>query len=154
MTDSRSYRDALGRYPTGVTIVTTYVEGKAIGMTVNSFASVSLDPRLVLWSVEHGTDRYKRFVEAQDYAFNVLAADQAGLAHACAIEPDLRACHAEWQGETAPLIEGCVARFVCRQQSLVTAGDHDIIIGEVTDFDTPRDVSALVFYTSNYCEPG
>ena len=101
MTDSRSYRDALGRYPTGVTIVTTYVEGKAIGMTVNSFASVSLDPRLVLWSVEHGTDRYKRFAEAQDYAINVLAADQAGLAHACAIEPDLRACHAEWQGETA-----------------------------------------------------
>ena len=154
MIDTRAFRDALGRYPTGVTIVSAFHGDRAIGMTVNSFASVSLEPPLVLWSVETATERYKVFRDAEIYAVNVLAADQAGLAHACALEPDLRNCHASWTGEQAPLIDGAVARFVCRQQAVHPGGDHDIIVGEVLDMDTPRDVSALVFYTSTYCEPG
>ncbi|WP_300542922.1 flavin reductase family protein [Maricaulis sp.] len=154
MPDSRSFRDALGRYPTGVTIVSAYVDGRAVGMTVNSFASVSLEPRLLLWSVEKATERYRLFRNAKTYAINVLAADQAGLAHACALDADLRACHADWTGEAAPLIEGCVSRFLCRQTAVHPGGDHDIIVGEVTDFDTPREAPALVFYSSTYCEPG
>lgn len=154
MIDSRAFRDALGRYPTGVTIVTAYAGDRAVGMTVNSFASVSLDPPLVLWSVETATERYEIFRDAETYAINVLAADQAGLAHACALEPDLRNCYAAWTGEQAPLIDGAVARFVCRRQAVHPGGDHEIIVGEVVDMDTPRDVPALVFYTSTYCEPG
>ena len=154
MIDSREFRDALGRYPTGVTIVSAFHEGRAVGMTVNSFASVSLDPPLVLWSIECETERYAMFRHAQTYAINVLAADQAGLAHACALQPDLRNCHALWTGEQAPLIDGAVAHFVCRQSAVHRGGDHDIIVGEVIDLDTPRDVPALVFYTSTYCEPG
>lgn len=154
MIDSREFRDALGRYPTGVTIVSAFHEGRAVGMTVNSFASVSLDPPLVLWSIECETERYAMFRHAQTYAINVLAADQAGLAHACALQPDLRNCHAVWTGEQAPLIDGAVAHFVCRQSAVHRGGDHDIIVGEVIDLDTPRDVPALVFYTSTYCEPG
>lgn len=154
MTDSRSFRDALGRYPTGVAIVTAYDGGQAVGMTVNSFASVSLEPPLVLWSLERGTTRYRLFRNARVYAINVLAADQAGLAHACAIEADLAACHVDWIDGEAPLVEGAVARFLCRQHTVHTGGDHDIIIGEVSRFDTLRDAPALVFYRSTYCEPG
>jgi flavin reductase (DIM6/NTAB) family NADH-FMN oxidoreductase RutF len=154
LTDRRSFRDALGRYPTGVTIVSAFVDGQAVGMTVNSFASVSLDPPLVLWSIEKGTERYKLFRDAETYAINVLAADQAGLAHACALDADLRACRASWTGEDAPLIDGAVSRFVCRQSAVHSGGDHDIIVGEVTRFDMPREAPALVFYTSTYCEPG
>ncbi|MHA6288488.1 flavin reductase family protein [Maricaulis sp. CAU 1757] len=154
MTDIRSLRDALGRYPTGVAVVTAHVEGQAVGMTINSFASVSLKPPLVLWSVELGTDRYKLFRNAETYAINVLAADQAALAHACAMEADLAACRAEWTGEAAPLIDGAVAQFTCRQSAVHRGGDHDIIVGEVLRFATPRDVPALVFYRSAFGGPG
>lgn len=154
MIDSRAFRDALGRYPTGVTIVSAYDGGRAVGMTVNSFASVSLEPPLVLWSIETATERYDMFRHAKTYAINVLAADQAGLAHACALDPDLRNCHAGWSGDQAPLIDGAVAHFVCRQSAVHPGGDHEIIVGEVLEMDTPRDVPALVFYTSTYCEPG
>lgn len=154
MTDSRSFRDALGRYPTGVAIVTAYDGGRAVGMTVNSFASVSLEPPLVLWSLERGTTRYAPFRQAVRYAINVLAADQAGLAHACALEADLRACHADWTDDEAPLIDGAVARFLCRQEAIHQGGDHDIIVGAVTRYDMLRDAPALVFYRSTYCEPG
>lgn len=154
MTDSRSFRDALGRYPTGVTIVTAFAEGHALGVTVNSFASVSLAPPLVLWSIEHGTGRHKVFRDSLSFGVNVLAADQAGFAHGCALEADLGACRIPWSGEEVPLIEGAVARFVCRQRAVYPGGDHEIIVGEVTGFDEPRDVPALVFYRSTYCEPG
>ena len=152
--DSRSYRDALGRYPTGVAIVTAFDGGQAVGMTVNSFASVSLEPPLVLWSLERGTTRYGLFRNARAYAINVLAHDQAPLAQACAQEADLMTCGVGWDGGTAPLVAGAVARFLCRQDAVHTSGDHDIIIGRVGEFDMPRDVPALTFYRSGYCEPG
>lgn len=154
MIDSRAFRDALGRFPTGVTIVSAFAGGQAVGMTVNSFASVSLDPPLVLWSIETASDRYRLFGGAETYAINVLAADQAGLAHACALEADLGRCRAGWTGKQAPWIDGAVARFLCRRKAVHPGGDHEIIVGEVTEFDTPREAPALVFYASTYCEPG
>ena len=77
-----------------------------------------------------------------------------GLAHACALEADLAACRATWTGELAPRLDGAVAHFQCQQSAIHPAGDHDIIVGEVTGFDEPRDAPALVFYRSTYCEPG
>ncbi len=154
MADNRSFRDALGRYPTGVAIVTAFVDGKALGMTVNSFASVSLDPPLVLWSIETASERYGIFDKAEHWGVNVLAADQAGLAHACALEADLAACHTGWSGETVPLIDGAVARLTCKAEAVHAGGDHDIMVGRVLAIDTPRDVPSLVFYRSTYCEPG
>jgi flavin reductase (DIM6/NTAB) family NADH-FMN oxidoreductase RutF len=154
LTDSRAFRDALGCYPTGVTIVSTYVDGAALGMTVNSFASVSLDPPLVLWSIERTTQRYGVLRHARDYAINILAHDQTALADACAQNADLAACGARWSGDTVPLIDGAVARLVCRQYAVHTAGDHDIIIGEVIALDRPRSVPSLVFVRSGYGKAG
>lgn len=154
MNDSCSFRDALGRYPTGVTIVATYVDGAAVGVTVNSFASVSLDPPLVLWSIERETERYALFRDADTYSINVLAHDQAELAQACALEPRLEACPVEWSGSAAPLLAGAIARFTCTREHVYPGGDHDILVGRVTALDTPRDVPALGFYRGQYGQPG
>lgn len=153
MSETRSFRDALGRYPTGVAIVTAHVDGVAVGITVNSFASVSLDPPLVLWSIEKATERYARFRDADRFAINVLASDQADLAHACALEPRLRECRATWSG-AIPLLDGAIARFECTRDQVYPGGDHDIILGRVDKFDTPRDAPALVFYQGGYSQPG
>ena len=80
----RNYRDALGRFPTGVALVTLSDEGRALAMTVNSFSSVSLDPPLILWSVDHNSRRYELFRNTPRFAVNVLAADQEALSNACA----------------------------------------------------------------------
>lgn len=154
MSDSRTFRDILGRYPTGVTIVSAFVRGEPLGVTVNSFASVSLDPPLVLWSIERATERYTLFREIETFAINILASDQADLAHACALSPDLRACRASWSGETAPLLDGAIAQLTCRQAHVYAGGDHDIIVGEVTAMAAPRDAKALTFYRGRYGQPG
>ncbi len=154
MNDSRAFRDILGRYPTGVTIVSAYFNGEAQGVTVNSFASVSLDPPLVLWSIERATERYTMFREAEIYAINILASDQADLAHACALSPDLRSCRASWTGEEAPLLDGAIAHFTCRQAHVYAGGDHDIIVGEVTAMSAPRDAKALTFCRGRYGQLG
>lgn len=154
MIDSRAFRDALGCYPTGVTIVSTFVDGAALGMTVNSFASVSLDPRLVLWSIERTTNRYDLLRHARDFAINILAHDQAAMAEMCAQEADLAKCGASWSGDVAPLIDGAVAHLLCRQHAVHPGGDHDIIIGEVIAFDRPRPVDSLLFMRGRYGSAG
>lgn len=154
MNKSRAFRDALGRYPTGVAVVTTFRGGVAMGMTINSFASVSLDPMLVLWSIDRASERYDIFRDAEDYAINVLAHDQSGWASLCAQNPDLQSNNVTWSGEAAPLVDAAVARFTCRRHAVYPGGDHDIIVGEVTDMDSPRDVAALEFYRGSYSSAG
>jgi len=123
-------------------------------MTVNSFASVSLEPPLVLWSIERSTHRYDLLRNARDYAINILAHDQSAMAETCAHEADLAACGASWSGGVAPLIDGAVARLVCRQHAIHAGGDHDIIIGEVLAFDRPREAPSLLFVRGGYGEAG
>jgi flavin reductase (DIM6/NTAB) family NADH-FMN oxidoreductase RutF len=149
---AREYRDALGLYPTGVALVTLLHEGSARAMTINSFASVSLDPPLILWSVAKDSARYRLFLDTEAFAVNILAADQEALATACAQSDDLAAAGATWtkgQGG-APLLTGAVARFECLREAVHPGGDHDIIIGRVTGFDRPRQAPALVFHRSAY----
>lgn len=152
MDKARAFRDALGRFPTGVALITLMDAGRARAMTVNSFSSVSLDPPLILWSVARDSLRYTAFLEAPEFAVNVLGADQAFLSTACAQNDDLGASGAQWSvgANGAPLVEGAVARFECSRAAVHEGGDHDIIIGAVTGFDAPRDAPALVFYRSRY----
>lgn len=156
MDTGRSYRDALGRFPTGVALVTLMNEGCALAMTVNSFASVSLDPPLILWSVDHKSSRYEIFRDTPRFAVNVLAADQEKLSNACAKNQELDASGASWQAGAggAPLVKDCVARFECALEAIHPAGDHDIIVGRVSGFDMPRSAPALVFHRSAYAKAG
>jgi len=129
----RAYRDALGQFATGVTVVTAMTSDGPIGMTANSFASVSLDPPLVLWSPAKSSRRYGAFGAAQRYAIHVLCADQRDMAQSFAASGRDGFARFPWQeGESgAPLLDNCLARFECRAEARHDAGDHVIIIGRV-----------------------
>jgi flavin reductase (DIM6/NTAB) family NADH-FMN oxidoreductase RutF len=137
----REFRDALGRFVTGVTVVTTRAETGPLGMTVNSFASLSLDPPLVLWSPARRSSRFPAFEAAPYFAIHVLGAGQRDLAEHFArfgeLPPGL--AFAEGPGGI-PLLDGVVARFECRHAAGHDGGDHLIVVGEVlrlTTTDTP-----------------
>lgn len=129
---TRAYRDALGRFGTGITVITTQTADGPLAMTANSFASVSLDPPLVLWCAAKKSQRYRAFTEAATYAIHILAEDQRPLAEHFArsgLEFDAIDWHRSDTG--LPVLGGCIARFECRRSALHDAGDHTIIVGEV-----------------------
>ena len=146
---AREFRDALGRFTTGVTIVTCEGPDGPMGITANSFASVSLDPPLVLWSPARGSSRYPAFRDAEAFAIHVLGEDQRGIGAAFArhaheafgAEPPMR--------EGVPVIEGCLARFVCARHAVFEAGDHDIVVGRVL-LAQVREGGPLVFSGGRY----
>lgn len=128
----KEYRQALGRYATGIAVITIMTDDGPIGMTVNSFASVSLNPPLVLWSPDKSSKRYEAFVKAKYFAVHVLSDKQKDVcdgfarnALSCSDFPYENNQHA------VPLLKGCVAIFECRQYQCLDGGDHTIILGEV-----------------------
>ena len=128
----RAYRSALGSFTTGVTVVTAMSPGGPIGMTVNSFASVSLDPPLVLWSPSKRSSRHAAFSQARHFAVHVLSADQAHLSDAFTRGGQGFEGLARLVNEDGvPILPGTLARFECRQQIQHDAGDHTLIIGRV-----------------------
>jgi 3-hydroxy-9,10-secoandrosta-1,3,5(10)-triene-9,17-dione monooxygenase reductase component len=136
--DIREFRNALGAFATGVTIVTTRTgEGVDVGVTVNSFNSVSLDPPLVLWSLARASSSLKAFDEAAHFAIHILAADQEGLSNRFAQRGvDKFAAIPILRGRDAiPLLDGCCARFQCQVVYRYEGGDHVIFVGEVVDFE-------------------
>ena len=132
--DKQDFRTALGSFATGVTIVTaTAPDGRVAGVTCNSFASVSLDPPLVLWSLLLQSSSIGVFDAASHFAVNVLSAEQRVLAMKFA-----RSSEDKFNGvellpgfEGAPLIAGCKAHFQCRKADRYYGGDHAIFLGEV-----------------------
>lgn len=130
---SRALRDVLGRYATGVAVITCVgPRGAPIGVTVNSFTSVSLDPPLVLWCLAMSSRSRPAFTDAEYFAVNVLAADQRELASRFA-GPGRRfqglATEPGPHGE--PLITGAAATLCCRRARLLPAGDHMVVLGAV-----------------------
>ncbi|MDH4413600.1 MAG: flavin reductase family protein [Rhizobium sp.] len=128
----RAFRSALGSFTTGVTVVTAATPDGPIGMTANSFASVSLDPPLVLWSPAKSSSRHAAFVGAQHFAIHVLTADQDHLSSAFTRGGSgFDGLEARMNDEGVPILPGTLARFECMQQAQHDAGDHTIIIGRV-----------------------
>ncbi|WP_255437815.1 flavin reductase family protein [Comamonas flocculans] len=130
----RALRDALGMFATGVTIVTTLApDGGPIGLTVNSFNSVSLEPPLVLWSLSHNAASLALFSEATHYVVNVLGVHQRELAVRFATRGPKRWDDVAWQpGHTGmPVLGGAIAVFECANRSRYPEGDHTILVGQV-----------------------
>jgi flavin reductase (DIM6/NTAB) family NADH-FMN oxidoreductase RutF len=136
--DQRALRDALGQFATGVTIITACTpHGERVGLTANSFSSVSLDPPLVLWSLSLYSPSLAAFQHSSHFAVHVLAAQQEALSQRFAtsgIDRFKGLDAAEGLGG-APLIDGCVARFECRNEVRHAGGDHMIFVGRVERFD-------------------
>lgn len=131
-TARRAFRSALGRFATGVTVVTTRSERGPIGITANSFASVSLDPPLILWCPARASRRFGAFAGAGGFALHVLGAEQEALARRFAARGDDFAGLAWHSGaEGVPLLDGCLARFECTTEAVHDAGDHAIVVGRV-----------------------
>lgn len=152
MTDftGRELRDALGRFATGVTVVTAVGPRGPLGITANSFASVSLDPPLVLWSPARKSSRFPAFEAASHFAVHVLARDQQPLATHFAQSGDMPAEFGAAPGlGGAPIFEGCAARFECRHAARFDGGDHLICVGEVLRFTT-SEAEPLVYHCGAY----
>lgn len=132
LTDARAYRAALGAFATGVTVVTVPSTDGPVGITANSFASVSLDPPLVLWSPAKASKRFDYFAQAPHFAIHVLDSSQKSICDAFT-----RDKHAfdgiDWceGAQGVPDIRGCLARFDCSLSAKHDAGDHVIIVGRV-----------------------
>ena len=150
--ESSEFRSALGQFATGVTVVTTLDErGQPIGMTANSFNSVSLDPPMVLWSIARQSGRRSFFERSESFVVNVLAEDQVELSRQFASSNNEPFQRIRWQPGLAgmPLLPDCASRFQCRKVYQYDGGDHIIMVGEVQKFDqTGRE--ALVFHRGKY----
>ncbi len=135
--DPRAFRRALGNFATGVTIMTAAVDGRKVGVTANSFNSVSLDPALILWSIDKRSTSYEVFNDASHFAVNILAADQIDLSNQFARPKDDKFVGIECEEGAggAPLFSDCAARFQCAMHQQVDGGDHWILIGKVIAFD-------------------
>lgn len=128
---ARAYRDALACFGTGVTVVTTMTESGPLAMTANSFASVSLNPPLVLWCPARASLRHDAFAAAERYMIHVMAEDQQNLAAHFAGTGDDFLGVAWDRSNGLPVLTGCLARFECRRTAVHEAGDHSIVVGEV-----------------------
>jgi flavin reductase (DIM6/NTAB) family NADH-FMN oxidoreductase RutF len=154
--DPRAFRSALGTYATGVTIVTTVgTDGALVGLTCNSFASVSLSPPLILWSLSLRSPNLANFLQAPHFAINILAADQADIARRFA-----QSVPNKFEGVShrlgiagVPLVDGAAAQLECRNETRYYSGDHVIFIGHVLQYAC-RDCVPLVFCRGCYGEPG
>lgn len=150
--DRRDFRKALGQFTTGVTVITTRaIDGRRVGMTANSFSSVSLDPPLVLWSLARQAPSVADFTGASHFAINVLAAHQHHLSRQFSTPQADKFAGVDCCEGTAgvPLLDGVIARFVCRNVRQYDGGDHLIFIGEVERYDR-FDGEPLVFHSGYY----
>ena len=150
--DPRDFRNALGTFPTGVTVVTTVTgDGTPIGLTCNSFNSVSLSPPLVLWSLSLRSPNLSNFLQAPHFAINILAADQREIsqrfAQSIANKFDGVPCTQGLLG--VPLIANAAAQLECRNETRYYSGDHVIFIGHVLHYSYRR-CAPLVFCAGQY----
>ena len=150
--DPRLLREALGSFATGITVVTTVdQQGNDIGLTANSFNSVSLSPPMVLWSLAKTSHSAPAFSAATFFAVHVLAAEQEQLSNVFAKGGvDKFAGRTVERGQGGiPLLDGCAARFQCRTAFRYEGGDHDIFVGEVVDFQH-FDRRPLIYHKGQY----
>ncbi|MEX5729467.1 flavin reductase (DIM6/NTAB) family NADH-FMN oxidoreductase RutF [Rhodovulum iodosum] len=146
----RAYRDALGCFATGVTVVTAASPLGPVGMTANSFASVSLDPPLILWSPARASSRYAAMAGAGRFAVHVLGAGEHALANRFARSGGAFEGLAMEGANDPPLIdEGWIARFLCTRAAVHEAGDHAIVVGHVEEV-ARREGPPLVFAGGAY----
>ena len=150
---SPQFRQALGQFATGVTIVTARsASGELAGLTVSSFNAVSLQPPLVLWSLNKASAAMALLSEVSHYAIHILGADQQALGERFAGPREQRWPGQAWQAAAcgAPLLPGCVAVFECFNRSQYDEGDHVIFVGEVERCRSDTGRSPLLYHGGRF----
>ncbi|MEQ6202696.1 flavin reductase family protein [Sulfitobacter sp. HNIBRBA2951] len=146
-TRTTDLRRALGQFGTGVALITVQSPQGPLGMTANSFSSVSLDPPLVLWSAARSSKRHDAFAGQTPFCIHVLSAEQTELARHFAAQGHDFAPYPYDEGPNgAPTLRGCLATFHCDAYAVHGAGDHSIILGQITHIATqPDEPDGLLF---------
>lgn len=148
--NTRLLRDAFGRFATGVTVVTTRTDDGPVGITANSFSSLSLEPALILWSPAKGSKRFADFATAPHFAIHILADHQADICEG--FVRNKRAFDGldyTTSDHGVPLINNCLARLECSHVATHPGGDHVIVVGEVT-LAQISDGNPLGFYAGKF----
>ncbi len=151
--DPVQFREVMGNYPTGVTVVTAVDDDdKPIGMVVGTFSSVSLDPPLIAFLPQTRSSTYARLRDARAYCVNVLAHDQVDVCRLLSGSNPDKFDLVEWKPSAlgAPMIEGAVAYIHCSPQPPIDAGDHYIALCEVTSLEANRQTTPLLFFQGGY----
>ncbi|MGV6874566.1 flavin reductase [Pseudochelatococcus sp. B33] len=149
--DPRAFRQCLGQFATGVTVITTLTDGRPVGVTANSFSSLSLDPPLVLWSIGRKSRSFHAFEAAEHFAINILAADQVDVSQRFSSAAEDKFEGFTWSAGHAglPLIPGAIAHLECSAAAAHQEGDHILLIGRVLRF-VSMSGSPLLFAQGRY----
>lgn len=150
--DQRDFRNALGRFATGITVITTVgPDGKPVGLTANSFSAVSLDPPLILWCLGRSATSMPAFQQCSHFAVNVLETGQRALSHRFATPAVDKFTGLNWRAGRggAPVLPGCLACFECRTVKRYDGGDHVIFLGKVERY-CHSNGSPLLFNAGKY----
>ncbi|MFT4826397.1 MAG: flavin reductase (DIM6/NTAB) family NADH-FMN oxidoreductase RutF [Halioglobus sp.] len=153
--DGRDLRNALGHFATGVCVITTMTEDQSpLGMTANSFSSVSLDPPLVLWNLQNGSDVFDAFATPKYFAISVLDSSQQDLSNLYAKKGDhlMEADHFSSGQYGSPVIRDALITFECELETTHVGGDHLIVIGRVLNVQPGSEGEPLVFFSGGYRE--
>ena len=150
--DARELRDVLGRFATGVTVITTLSkEGAPLGLAVNSFASVSLDPAEILWSITSDAPSRPAFENHGAFAVNIMAQEdkEQTLRFAKPIENKFEGVDWRPGWRDVPVLTNALATLECDVKQMIACGDHHIMIGSVRSIDS-RDGDPLLFFRSDF----
>ena len=152
MNDSKAFRQCLGKFATGITVITCCdAEGNPCGITANSFSSVSLDPPLILWNIAKVSNSLDAYLDAAHFAINVLSSEQREVSNHFAQSDHTLFDNVDFElsDRNVPLLPGTIATFECRTHQIHDCGDHYIIIGEVEDFSA-NEQEPLLFFGGDY----
>ena len=150
--DKARFREVLGHFPTGVTVVTADSDDGPVGLAVGSFFSISLDPMLVGFCVGASSGSWPRIEATGSFCVNVLAADQEGTCSAFAMKGDDKFDGVGWRaaGSGAPVLDGVLAWIDCDIAEVHPSGDHFIAVGAVRELEVEREIGPLVFFRGGY----
>jgi 3-hydroxy-9,10-secoandrosta-1,3,5(10)-triene-9,17-dione monooxygenase reductase component len=150
--DAAKFRQVLGHFPTGVTVITSMVEGTPIGLAVGSFASLSLEPPQVLFCAGKQSSSWPKIESTGKFCVNVLADDQEDVCRVFASRAADKFAEIGWKrsGNGSPLLEGILGYVDCDIVNVVESGDHFIVVGEVRDLDVTHEGGPLIFYRGGY----
>lgn len=150
--DSAKFRQVLGHFPTGVTVITATSDGAPVGFAVGSFASLSLEPPRVLFCAGNQSSTWPKIEAAGRFCANILAEDQEDVCRVFASKSTDKFAEIGWKhsGNGSPLVTGALAYIDCTIADVVESGDHYVVIGGVTDLEVQHEGGPLVFFRGGY----
>jgi len=150
--DSAKFRQVLGHFPTGVTVITAAAEGGPVGLAVGSFASVSLDPPLVAFFPDKGSSSWPKIEATGSFCVNILAEAQEDVCRRFASRDEDKFAGIGWSaaGSGSPLLDGGLAWIDCDVESVSEAGDHFYVLGRVRELAVGHDGGPLLFFRGGY----